>query len=173
MDLDQAERAWRARADLVIGVVLWLLGLAVVYGSWTMPRLEQRHIHPSTIPGLVPGLLGIGLVFCSAMLTLKALRTPAPGGWAGFFGIFPTLAGARVTALVVMVLIHTLGLVGRIPFWAAGALFIFSFICVFELWLTSNPKPWKSTLAWAVGIGLGAGIGIHYVFERIFLVRLP
>ncbi len=47
MDIEQAERAARARADLITAIVLAVLGLIVVYASWTMPRLEARHIHPA------------------------------------------------------------------------------------------------------------------------------
>lgn len=173
MDIEPAERAWRARADLLIAIFFVLLGLAVIYGSWTMPRLEQRHIHPATVPGLVPFMLGIALTLCGAMLGLKAARTPASGGWRTLLGLFPTLAGARVLALIGLALFHTLVLMGRIPFWAAAALFMFSFIVIFELWLTHERKPWQRTLLWAVGIALVAGLGIHFAFERIFLVRLP
>jgi hypothetical protein len=173
MDIEPAERAWRSRADLIIAVVFVLLGLAVIYGSWTMPRLEQRHIHPATIPGLVPGLLGIALTLCGGLLALKALRTRVEGGWQALLALLPTLAGARVLAVTALTLFHTLVLLGRIPFWTAASLFIFSFIVVFELWLTHEPKPWRRTLAWALAIALVGGVGIHLAFERIFLVRLP
>ena len=46
---------------------IWIVfGSAVVYGSWTMDRLESLGIPPSTAPGLVPGLLGIGIVIFGA-----------------------------------------------------------------------------------------------------------
>ena len=173
MDEEQTERAWRRQADLLIAIVFVVIGLGVIYGAWTMPRLEQRKVHISTVPGLVPFMLGIALTFCGAMLGFKSLRNPIGGGWQALLGLFPTLAGARVLALIALALFHTLVLVGRIPFWAANTLFIFTFICTFELWLTHDPKPWKRTLIWAIPIALVGGVGIHFVFERIFLVRLP
>jgi hypothetical protein len=52
-------------------------------------------------------------------------------------------------------------------------LFIFAFIMIFETWLADAPANPLSTLLWAIGIAVVGGGGIYYVFERIFLVRLP
>ena len=61
-------RPRRNAADLLSGLLFVLVGLAVLYGSWTMPRLANRGIHPLTAPGLVPGVLA---------LALHGLRRPA------------------------------------------------------------------------------------------------
>ncbi|MFN4211974.1 MAG: hypothetical protein ACK4G5_15505, partial [Devosia sp.] len=65
---DSTDLAIRARADLITAVVLIALGLLVTYLSWTMPRLEARRIHPATIPGLVPIMLGVLLTLCGGLL---------------------------------------------------------------------------------------------------------
>ena len=69
------------RADLVAAVVFIIFGALVLYGSWTMPRLEVRRIHPLTIPGLVPGLLSLALIACGVILAIRSLRARAIGGW--------------------------------------------------------------------------------------------
>jgi hypothetical protein len=173
VDIEPAERAWRARADLLAAAVFVVLGILVTYGSWIMPRLENRRINPATVPGLVPGMLGVALTVCGLLLLLKAIRSDAPRGWRALWQLFPTLAGARIAAMLVTTLTFTLVLVGWLPFWAATAMFVFAFIVVFELWLTAEPAPWRSTLLWAATIALGSAVGIYVVFERIFLVRLP
>ena len=173
MEPEVTDRAVRARADLVAALVLVALGLAVIYLSWTMPRLEARRIHPSTIPGLVPLILGGALVLTSGLLFLRSLRLDAAGGWTGLLRVIGGPEARRALIALALVLVYALGLVGRVPFWLASALFIFSFIVVFEIVLTRPPAHPLRSLAWAIGIALVAGLGIAYVFEDIFLVRLP
>ena len=50
-------------ADRVGGTLSGVVfGAAIVYGSWTMDRLESLKIPLSTAPGVVPGVLGIGII---------------------------------------------------------------------------------------------------------------
>jgi hypothetical protein len=170
---DAREEGVRARADLVTALVLVALGLAVIYLSWTMPRLEARRIHPSTIPGLVPLFLGVGLTLLGGLLAWRSSRIEAPGGWRDLVGVLRTREALRVGVLLALALVHTLVLVGLIPFWAAAMLFIFAFIMVFETWLNEGPADPVKSLVWALAIAVAGGGGIYLVFERIFLVRLP
>lgn len=167
------EEGVRARADLLTAVVLVALGLVVIYLSWTMPRLEARRIHPSTIPGLVPLFLGIGLTCCGGLLLWRSWRIEAPEGWQNLFGLLRTREALRIGVVLALALFHTLVLVGLIPFWAAGMLFIFAFIMIFETWLKEGPVTPLKSFGWALAIAVVGGGGIYLVFERIFLVRLP
>ena len=167
------EIAIRARADLIAALVLVALGLVVVYMSWTMPRLEARRIHPATIPGLVPLCLGVALTLCGSLLALRSWRISAPGGWHGLARLLVSWQAFRVGAVLTLALVFTLVLVGWLPFWAAAMIFIFSFIVLFETVLADEPIPLLRSALWALGIALVAGGGIFYVFERVFLVRLP
>jgi len=170
---ETGETAIRARADLLTAIVLVALGLVIFYFSWTMPRLENRHVHPATIPGLVPMLLGAALSLCGGLLLWRSARIEAPGGWHGLAALFGTTQALRVMVILGLALVHTLVLVGWLPFWAAAMLFIFAFIMVFETWLSEAPVNPLSSLLWAIAIAVTGGGGIYYVFERIFLVRLP
>jgi putative tricarboxylic transport membrane protein len=171
---ESLDRARRNAADLVSGVVLALLGLALLYGSWTMPRLEERGVHPLTVPGLVPGLLALALLACGAMLAVGAWRGGNLGpGLAGLAALAAGPQAGRVATAMALVLVYTLGLVGWLPFWLATALFVFAFIVAFELVLAEERPPLARTLAWATAVALAAGIGAVLVFERGFLVRLP
>ena len=62
----------RFSADRIGGLIWFVFGAAVVYGSWTMDRLESLGIPPSTAPGVVPGLLGIGIIIFALILMLRA-----------------------------------------------------------------------------------------------------
>jgi hypothetical protein len=171
---EAADQGRRNAADLVFGVVFVLLGLAVLYGAWTMPRLENRGVHPLTAPGLVPGLLAVALVACGAMLAAGARRGGnLRAGLAGLAALGLSPPAGRVATAMALVLVYTLILVGWLPFWLATALFVFAFIVAFEVLLAPPPPNLARTLAWAAGIALGAGVGAVLVFERGFLVRLP
>ena len=173
MPTQDGEQAIRARADLLTAFVLVALGLAIFYLSWTMPRLENRHVHPATIPGLVPMFLSAALTLCGLLLGLRSWRIESTGGWRGLAGLFATPQALRVLVILGLALFHTLVLVGWLPFWAAAMIFIFAFIMIFETWLNDAPSNPLVSLGWAIAIAVAGGGGIFYIFERIFLVRLP
>jgi len=173
MNTESSKEAVRARADLVAALVLVALGLAVFYLSWTMPRLEARRIHPATIPGLVPMILGAVLTLLGGLLAWRSWKIEGPGGWRGLAQLLVSWQAFRVGAVLALALVFTLGLMGWLPFWLAAMLFIFTFIVLFETVLADQPAPLLRTMLWAAGVALVAGGGISYAFERIFLIRLP
>jgi hypothetical protein len=167
------EESVRIRADLITALVLIALGLAVTYFSWTMDRLEVRRIHPSTMPGLVPLFLGVALTLCGALLALRSWRRDIAGAGAALLRVLVSWPTMRVLVTLGLALAYTLLLIGRMPFWLASSLFVVTFIILFETVLADRPGSLPRTLVWAVVVALGAGLGIHYVFGQIFLVRLP
>lgn len=161
------------KADLLAGLFFLVLGAATFEGAWTMDRLEVRRINPLTVPGLVPGLLALALLACGLILTLRSVRTAAPGGWRDLGQAIVSTAAQRAGAVLVLTLGYTLVLVGLLPFWLATGLFVFAFIMVFEAWLATPRRTVMQTLPWAVGLALVTAIVVTLVFERLFLVRLP
>ena len=65
------------RADLRDALGWIVFGVAVLIGSLTMDRLEQQHINPYTVPGLLPGLLGIAMILLGGLLALRSWRRGA------------------------------------------------------------------------------------------------
>src|SRR5688572_27608644 len=59
------------KADRIGGLIWVLFGALIVYGSWAMDRLVHLNIPPSTAPGVVPGLLGAGLIVFGAIMALR------------------------------------------------------------------------------------------------------
>jgi hypothetical protein len=161
------------KADLIAGFVFLILGLAIVYLSWTMPRLEARGVHPATVPGLVPGLLGLGLAFCGAILALRTFRHGLAEGWRDFLSIIYSNESMRFLAAAGLALGYTLILVGLLPFWLATTVFVFTFILLFETWLSPEPKPLLRSAFWALVQGILVGAVVTAVFQYGFLVRLP
>lgn len=164
------------RADLLTGIVFILLGLAVVYGAWTMPRLESRGVHPFAVPGVVPLLLGGVLALCGALLSWRSLRRGALHKLPADQSLLRLLYGIETRRLLTMIALslgYALILVGLIPFWLATALYVFVAIVVFEHFMSEVPRPLvRSALLAGIQAVLVAVI-VTVVFQEGFLVRLP
>ena len=152
------------RSDLAQGVVWALGGGAIVYASWTMDRLARYGAALYSAPGLVPGLLGLVLLVLGVLLGVRAVRQGALGNGA----IDPALReGWGGTSLVLALCLgYAVGLVGHVPFWLATFLFVTAFIAVFEY------PSWRR-MAFAPLYGAGISLLVTYLFETVFLVRLP
>ena len=164
------------RADLVTGIVLLALGLAVLAESYGMPRLEERSINPWTAPGLVPGVLGIVIAVLGGVLALRSL---AAGGLRPRARLSdPEVREARAALgrlllCLALCLSYAVILVGRVPFWLATGLFVFIFVIAFE-WRREDHAGARLVKVAVAGTLAGAAmLAIPYVFETLFLVRLP
>src|ERR1700712_586160 len=62
------------RSDFLSALGWMALGIAILIGSVTMDRLEKQDINPYTIPGLLPGLLGIAMTILGALLAARSWR---------------------------------------------------------------------------------------------------
>lgn len=164
------------RADFVTGLVLLAFGIAVLAGSLAMPRLEERAINPWTVPGLVPGLLGIIIAVLGGALALRSMI-------AGALSPLPSLdreeatearrARMRLALCLVLCLGYAAVLVGRIPFWLATGLFVFLFVALFEWRSEDAPRARALKLTVAAALAAAAALAVPFLFERLFLVRLP
>jgi len=114
-----------ARAELVQACGWAALGLAILIGSLRMDRLESQHINPYTVPGLLPGLLGIAMLLLAALLAWRAV-------WAGALSpaarvhrpIEPSVV-KRIALVIGLCLVFAVGLVGHgLPFWVAAAIYV-------------------------------------------------
>jgi hypothetical protein len=155
----------------------WIaLGIAILIGSVTMDRLERQHINPYTVPGLLPGLLGVLMIALGGILLVRswrrgALTLPAP----------PRTADdreqlRRIAVVVALVLGYAVVLVGHgLPFWLASGIYVSVSILVLQRMSRDpderrlTPKVWAKALI----IGFASGILISLVFQELFLVRLP
>jgi hypothetical protein len=163
------------RADFVTALVLIALGGAVVAESLRMPRFAELDINPYTVPGLVPGALGVVLLVLGAALLVRATRA---GGWRLFGGAAGSSAaadqGIRNLVLAVALCVgYAAGLIGRVPFWLATFLFVALFVVVFEGGRAQSGREQVRRLAFAVAFGGLVAAGVTLVFQEVFLVRLP
>lgn len=165
-----------ARADLKDAAGWVALGIAVLVGSITMDRLEAQHINPFTVPGLLPGLLGIAMILLGSVLGVRSLRR---GAWK------QTLPAAtaddreqrrRVWLAVALCVGYGVVLVGHgIPFWLASSIYVTASILVFRRISRDPAERTLDAWAWvqALVIGVASSVVTWLVFERLFLVRLP
>jgi hypothetical protein len=172
----EESEAVRLRSDFLSAFGWMGLGIAILIGSVTMDRLEKQDINPYTIPGLLPGLLGIAMTILGALLAARSWR---PGLLAR-----PVIANAsnhraeRGRLLLVLGLCLGFGviLVGHgLPFWLAAAIFVTAAILSLQYQrrqATGQPSL-SRRFVFAAAVGLGAGIVITIIFQEIFLVRLP
>ncbi|MCB1356773.1 MAG: tripartite tricarboxylate transporter TctB family protein [Maritimibacter sp.] len=155
-----------ARADQVSALVFFVLGVAMAIGGYTMDRLEVRQIHPASIPGLVPMILGALLAVCAVGLWLGARqREDGPDTDDVSLGNLGFATFYTVT--------YALGLVGRMPFELATGIFITVFVLHFtyeRLAEGRHPAVW---IASAVIYAAICSAAVSALFRYAFLVRLP
>lgn len=159
------------RADFVTSLVLISLGIATLALSLDMPRFTDSGASPYSAPGLVPGMIGVAIALLGGILCVRsvfALRDAsqkadgvAEHGW------------GRALFALVLCGAYAVGLVGRVPFWLATFFFVLAFILGFEL---SDPDM-RAQVGRRIAVGVVTAVAVSavvsYVFQEIFLVRLP
>ena len=174
-DLLPHEQPAPPRTDLWIAAVFFVFGGAAAWLAFLMPTYADQKGTIYTAPGLVPGFYGIVMLLLSIWLAVRAVRQGAlqPHG-KGVPGSEPKgtsdlrLAGAAALGLVFVV-----GLIGRVPFWLASAIFVAMFTILFE-WQADQPWSVRARrIGEAVLLGVVTGVAVTLVFEKVFYVRLP
>ena len=158
-----------------IAAVLWIgFGVAIAIASWRMDRLENQDINPYTIPGLLPGLLGVAIVFFGALMLLRSWRAGGLAAATGGGDRMDASALRRFALIVTLCVVFGVVLVGHgLPFWLAAALYVSATIAVLQFPQRRADDQVLRGLVVAVVIGLCAGAVITLVFQEFFLVRLP
>jgi len=173
---------WRS-ADRIGGLVWVLFGGLVFYASWTMDRLESQGVAPITAPGLLPGLLGLGMIGFGLVLLLR--RGAAPQGDAhgvGHLGIpvetetasDPRIDWRRLGPSWLLSVAFAGVLLGRgLPFWLLAAAFMFLHLVLLEDEDRRAARPLARRIAVAALIAGGTAAAVTLVFQELFLIRLP
>src|SRR4051812_18408267 len=164
------------RADFKDAIGWVVLGLAVLVGSITMDRLAQQNINPVTVPGLLPGLLGIGMVLLGAVMGVRSWRRGALHEAAAPATAMQRETSKRVWIAIALCCGYGLVLVGHgLPFWLASTVYVTVSILVFQR-ISADPAERRLDLkscVKALVIGAAASVVTWLVFEQVFLVRMP
>jgi len=173
---DEKDDRQPARADLWDGLWWSVLGAAILVGSIRMDRLEAQHINPYTIPGLLPGLLGLAMLLLGCVLALRSWRRGALA-----HAVEPTTAlqreeRRRYWVVIALCLGYCVVLVGHgIPFWLASSIYVTGSILVLRRLSRDEQERRLGAMAWAkaLAIGVGSSVVTQLVFQELFLVRMP
>lgn len=162
------------RVDLWTAAVFLLLGLAIAALAWRMPTFTEQKGEIYTAPGLVPGLYGLVICVLSVWMAVRSLQRGAlaPGA-ARRESPAEGTSNLRLALAAALGLIFCVGLIGRMPFWLAAAIFVTAFIVLFE-WRPGDAWSMRATrFGTALLQGAVTGVLVMLVFEKIFYVRLP
>lgn len=164
------------RADFKDSAGWIALGLAALIGSIRMDRLQSQHINPLTIPGLLPGLLGLAMTILGVVLGLRSWRRGALREAEPDSGPLARTQRKRVAIAIGLCVGFAVVLVGHgLPFWLASSIYTTVSILVYRR-ISPDPDERRmnfKAIAQSLVIGVGASVVVWLVFEQLFLVRLP
>lgn len=171
--MDNPEEAQPSpRSDLISGGVWVVVGVAIAIGSWRMDRLDNQGVPGFAAPGLVPGVLGVLITITALLIVLRALGRGAlrPEG----VGAPTTVRPGQAALTVFLCLGFAGGLVGHgLPFPVAAAIYLFLHIFLLQLpERRAEGKVARGALTAGTIAIVAAGV-ISFVFQYLFLVRLP
>ncbi len=158
-----------SQADRLTAIVLAALGLAMAVGGYTMDRLEIRQIHPASIPGLVPMILGVLMVICAALLFRDGARAASEES----SSVFASGSWMRLGLTAALTLAYAIVLLGWLPYFWATVVFVFAFAALFSWPAEGSTRARLICLGSAALLALAASWGTTALFSEVFLVRLP
>ena len=152
-----------SRTDLWGGAAWVALGSAILVESLRMDRFESMGATVYTYPGFVPGMIGAVVALLGLLLMARGWRARAQTADNG-----PVMP-ARVAIALLLSLVFCLVLLTRAHFVLATALFVATFTFLF-----ADPAQPRARRLRVAGLsGVITAVVVFYVFQEIFLVRLP
>ena len=144
--------------DAIFGIVLMLLGAAVLVAIRGYPNIPGQPVGPA----LFPGLIAAGLCVCGAVLVVKGLQQRAAARWLAWDDW--VRSPRHVAGLVV--------LLGGIVFYIVAAdvlgFLLTAPVILLALFLVLRVKPLT-----AVTVAIVASFVVHFAFYKLLRVPLP
>lgn len=145
--------------DAVSGIVLMLLGLAIVWHAQSFPEMPGQNYGPA----LVPGVIGVGFMVCGAVLIAGGLRARALEPW---LHLEPWAASpAR--------LLDAASVVGGLLFYILVSDWLGFPITAMALLTFWMVRFRGGHLLSSLPIAAGATLVVDYAFRSMLLVPLP
>ena len=153
------------RQDIYAAVILIVLALFVIVESWRMPR-EFLGFPGYAGPGIVTGLLGLGLLGMALTLLVRAWRRPGSRVAVSRADVRDYLANPQTRRFGLVLLLcaaYILSLGRGIPYYVTTGAYLLVTMAVF-----------RAASWWVIALVSGlAATGLAVVFNKIFLVPLP
>jgi hypothetical protein len=165
-----------SRADFIMSIGLVIFGVAVLIGSIRMPRYAELEVNPFSVPGIVPGFLGIIVAFLGVVLLVRSILRQGDkldlnrGTVVAFFKDQST---RRLLLTLAVCLGYAFGVLNRIPYLIATILYILVFVVVFEYRWDKPVREQGRTFLMALLVSGIAGTATWATFRYLFLVNLP
>jgi putative tricarboxylic transport membrane protein len=144
--------------DAVFGLLLTLLGAAVLLAVQGYPKIPGQPVGPA----LFPGLVAAGLLVCGVLLIASGLRQRASQGWVRWEAW--VRSPRHIAALAV--------LLGSIVFYIAAANKLGFLPCavaiLLALQLVLRVRPLTALL-----VAVVAALLVHFAFYKLLRVPLP
>ncbi len=162
------------RAELLSAAFWALLGGAILVASWRMDRLGDRGINPLSAPGLTPGVVGALMLVLALLLGWRALRgADAQAAAADDTATETARTTGRTLLAAGLCVLFALSLGRGLPVAAAAATFVVGFTSVFRWPAWRAERHVARGLLQTLAIAALAALAISWLFESVFLVRLP
>ena len=145
--------------DAVTAVVIFLIGMVVIWDSW---RLGAKWGSDGPEAGYFPFYIGLILCVSSAVNFIVALKDKDSNSFVSTSSL-KMIMSVMLPTIVYVVLIGGAGPVPALGIYVASALFITLFM------------KWLGKYAWPITIGVSVGVPIvfFFLFEVWFKVPLP
>ncbi|WP_280155721.1 tripartite tricarboxylate transporter TctB family protein [Piscinibacter sp. XHJ-5] len=156
--------------DRIDGPLWVVVGAAITVGALRTERLQSQGVEWFAAPGLLPGILGLLIAATGVLISLRIRRakqvsvpeTGEPG------------ERRRIAMTMLLCLGFAAGLVGHgVPFGVAAILYLFGHIALLQWHERRRSGQVVRGLLVAAAVAVAAGLAVPFVFEQLFLVRLP
>ncbi|MGJ7495425.1 tripartite tricarboxylate transporter TctB family protein [Variovorax sp. RT4R15] len=144
--------------DAVFGLILLVLGAAVLAVVQGYPKIPGQQVGPA----LFPGLIATGLCVCGAMLLLKGLRERATVQWFHFDEWIRSPRHALAFAITLLSVVFYILVSERLGFVLTSVLILLAL-----MWSLRVPA------GRSVAIAVIATLLIHAAFYKLLRVPLP
>jgi putative tricarboxylic transport membrane protein len=164
------------RADFLTSILLLVFGIAVLIVSIKMPRFETMGVNPYSVPGIVPGFLGVAIAFLSLILFIRSIIQK--GYRVGLTkevvkGFLYSDSTRRFLLSLALCVTYGVFLLGRIPYHIATGLFVLVFIIAFEFEFKESLLSQRKTIISSLAEAVLVSAGVTFLFRYLFLVKLP
>ena len=164
------------KADFVVSIVLMCFGIWIMIHSYHMPRFEDLGADPFSVPGIVPGILGLIIFVLSLVVFIRSIYNK--GYRLGLTQQTVTNfvrndSTRRMLLTTLICIVYGLGMVGNMNYYLATFLFVLVFLILFQYRPAEGFTAQKKMLVMSLlQAGLTAGV-VGAVFRYLFLVDLP
>jgi hypothetical protein len=164
------------KADFVVSIVLMCFGVWIVTHSLQMPRFQELDADPFSVPGIVPGILGLIIFVLSLVVFIRSLYRK--GYRLGLtqqtvINFVRDASTRRMLLTTLICIVYGLGMVGNMNYYLATFIFVLAYLILFQYrpseGIAAQGKMLVLSLFQAV---LTAGV-VGAVFRYLFLVDLP